>query len=143
MIRLSLFAALISLPAGALIQAPPVAAAKSEPARALPLPVGYYIDSRIGTCAKPFADITIYLAEDRIVLPHNSCKFTSLKMIDGQSFRQTENCPDEDGRLSPASTDYRITGQQSFETARFGDSWTYCTAAQLPVKARFYKGTKR
>lgn len=142
MIRsLLLSAALISLPAGALVEAP-VTAARPEPARVVPLPVGYYIDSRIGTCAKPFADMTIYLAGDRIVMPHNSCKFTSLKMIDGQNFRQTENCPDEDGRPSPASTDYRITGPQSFETTRFGDSWTYCSAAQLPAKARFYKETK-
>ena len=140
MIR-SLFAAASALlPLAGLVQSQPQAG--SGQSLVLPLPVGYYIDSRIGTCAKPFADTAIYLAEDRVVTPFSSCKFTSLKMIGGQGFRQTESCPDEDGRPSASSTDYRITGPHSFETAEFGDRWTYCTAAQLPPKARFYKGTK-
>ena len=119
------------------------AGGKPGQSRIVPLPVGYYIDSRIGTCAKPFADAAIYLAEDRVVSPYSSCKFTSLKMVDRQNFRQTESCPDEDGRPLSSTMDYRITGPQSFETARFGDSWTYCSPAQLPAKARFYKGAKR
>lgn len=118
------------------------AAVKPGQSRVVPLPVGYYIDSRIGTCAKPFADTAIYLAEDRVVMAYNSCKFTSLKMTGSQTFRQIESCPDIDGSPGPATFDYRITGPKSFETALYGDAWTHCTAAQLPAKARFYKGAK-
>src|SRR3546814_5046471 len=54
-------------------------------------PVGYYVDMRIGTCAKPFGDGTLYLAEDRLVSPYNSCKITGLKMVDAQNFRSEEH----------------------------------------------------
>lgn len=128
-------------------QCPKAAAASSTAkpgqSRVVPLPTGYYIDSRLGTCAKPFGDMAIYLAQDRIVMQHNSCKFTSFKMMDGQAFRQTESCPDIDGSPGPATFDYRITGPQSFETVLYGDAWTWCPAAQLPAKARFYKGAGR
>ncbi len=117
--------------------------AKSGQSRAVPLPVGYYVDMRIGTCAKPFADGTLYLAEDRLVSPHNSCKFTSLKMVDGQNFRQTESCPDEDGRPTAGTTSYRVTGPRSFAVETYSEDWTWCPAAQLPAKARFYKGAGR
>ena len=117
--------------------------AKSGQSRAVPLPVGYYVDMRIGTCAKPFADGTLYLAEDRVVSPHNSCKFTSLKMVDGQNFRQTESCPDEDGRPTAGTTSYRVTGPRSFAVETYSEDWTWCPAARLPAKARFYKGAGR
>ena len=110
--------------------------------RILPLPVGYYVDARMSTCEKPFADIAIYLAEDRIVQRGSSCKFTSLKMTNANAFRQTESCPDIDGRPMPATQDYRITGPQSFELVGFGDAWTFCSANRLPAKAKFYRAGK-
>lgn len=111
--------------------------------RAVPLPVGYYVDMAIGTCSKPFADGTLYLAEDRLVSPYNSCKFTSLKMVDGERFRQTHSCPDEDGRPTTGATNYRVTGPRSFAVETYSEDWTWCPAAQLPAKARFYKGAGR
>ena len=117
-------------------------ATSSGQSRVLPLPVGYYVDARMSTCEKPFADIAIYLAEDRIVQRGSSCKFTSLKMTGANAFRQTESCPDIDGRPMSATQDYRITGPQSFELVGFGDAWTFCSANRLPAKAKFYRAAK-
>jgi hypothetical protein len=98
---------------------------------------------RIGTCAKPFGDGTLYLTEDRLVSPYNSCKITGLKMVDAQNFRQTESCLDEDGRPTAGTTNYRVTGSRSFAVETYSEDWTWCPAARLPAKARFYKGAKR
>jgi len=64
-------------------------------------------------------------------------------MVDGQNFRQTESCPDEDGRPTAGTTNYRVTGPRSFAVETYSEDWTWCPAAQLPAKARFYKGAGR
>ena len=121
------------------------AATRVQPgqSRVVPLPVGYYVDMRIGTCAKPFGNGTLYLAEDRLVSPYSSCEFASLEMVDSQNFRQTVICSDEDGRPGAAPTNYRVTGPRSFAVETYSEDWTWCPAAQLPAKARFYEGARR
>ena len=143
-------------------------AAKAAPARPaptqaparIPLAIGYYayVEGTFSTCAKPatppwYFDGNRFWEEWDVTDPKHNLSAQALKweMVASDRFRITYRSRDEDGAWDPHLfvNEYVVTSPQSFTfigpvggPLKSNERHQLCAAAQLPAKARWYKGTK-
>lgn len=126
----------------------------------IPLAVGYYayVEGTFSTCAKPvsnpwYFDGTRFREDSDVFDPkhENTSQAVKWEMVSANRFRITYRTRDEDGRWDPhlSVNEYVITGPQSFTYVgsvggpmNASEKHQLCSAAQLPAKARWFKGAK-
>lgn len=141
----------------------PVVAAKgsnsSSPQR-IPLATGYYayVEGTFSTCAKPvgspwYFDGARFWEEWDFTDPRHETSSEALKweMVGPDRFRITYRSRDEDGRWDShrSVSEFVITSPRSFTFVgtvggplRSNEKHQLCPTAQLPAKARWYKGAR-